>query len=30
MIEQDGHLLTVLRYIERNPLRAELVERSEQ
>jgi putative transposase len=29
-IEQDEHLLTVLRYIERNPLRAELVERAEQ
>jgi putative transposase len=29
-IEQDAHLLTVLRYIERNPLRAELVERAEQ
>jgi len=29
-IEQDAHLLTVLRYIERNPLRAELVDRAEQ
>jgi putative transposase len=28
-IEQDDHLLTVLRYIERNPLRAGLVERAE-
>ena len=28
-IEQDEHLLTVLRYVERNPLRAELVERAE-
>jgi putative transposase len=28
-IEQDEHLLTVLRYIERNPLRAGLVERAE-
>jgi putative transposase len=28
-IEHDDHLLTVLRYIERNPLRAGLVERSE-
>lgn len=25
-IQQDGHLLTVLRYVERNPLRANLVE----
>ena len=24
-IEEDGHLLTVLRYVERNPLRAQLV-----
>ena len=24
-IEEDAHLLTVLRYVERNPLRAELV-----
>lgn len=24
-IEQDGHLLTVLRYVERNPVRANLV-----
>ena len=28
-IEQDEHLLTVLRYSERNPLRANLVERAE-
>ena len=28
-IEQDGHLLTVLRYVERNPLRAGLVARAE-
>jgi len=28
-IEQDDHLLTVLRYIERNPLRARLVEGAE-
>jgi putative transposase len=28
-IEHDDHLLTVLRYIERNPLRAGLVDRSE-
>ena len=28
-IEQDEHLLTVLRYVERNPLRASLVERAE-
>ena len=28
-IEQDEHLLTVLRYVERNPLRAGLVERAE-
>src|SRR6266571_135456 len=28
-IEEDDHLLTVLRYIERNPLRAGLVGRSE-
>jgi len=28
-IEQDDHLLTALRYIERNPLRAGLVERAE-
>ena len=27
-IEQDGHLLTVLRYVERNPVRAGLVERA--
>lgn len=29
-IEQDEHLLTVLRYVERNPLRANLVERAEE
>jgi putative transposase len=28
-IEEDHHLLTVLRYVERNPLRAGLVERAE-
>jgi putative transposase len=28
-IEQDEHLLTVLRYVERNPLRAGLVRRAE-
>jgi len=28
-IQQDGHLLTVLRYVERNPLRANLVARAE-
>ena len=28
-IEQDEHLLTVLRYVERNPLRANLVNRAE-
>ena len=28
-IEHDDHLLTVLRYVERNPLRANLVERAE-
>jgi putative transposase len=28
-IEQDEHLLTVLRYVERNPLREKLVERAE-
>jgi putative transposase len=28
-IEHDDHLLTVLRYVERNPLRAGLVERAE-
>lgn len=28
-IQQDEHLLTVMRYIERNPLRAGLVERAE-
>src|SRR5207237_2930169 len=29
-IQEDEHLLTVLRYVERNPLRAELVARAEQ
>jgi REP element-mobilizing transposase RayT len=29
-IEQDDHLLTVLRYVERNPLRAGLVERAKE
>ena len=29
-VQQDGHLLTVLRYIERNPLRAGLVRRAEE
>lgn len=29
-IQQDDHLLTVLRYVERNPLRAGLVERAER
>ncbi len=29
-IERDEHLLTVLRYVERNPLRAGLVQRAEQ
>lgn len=28
-IQQDGHLLTVLRYIERNPLRAKLATRAQ-
>ena len=28
-IEQDEHLIAVLRYVERNPLRANLVERAE-
>jgi putative transposase len=28
-IQQDAHLLTVMRYVERNPLRAGLVERAE-
>lgn len=28
-IQQDGHLLTVMRYVERNPLRAGLVDRAE-
>ena len=27
-IERDGHLLNVLRYVERNPVRAELVQRA--
>jgi putative transposase len=29
-IQQDEHLLTVLRYVERNPVRAKVVERAEQ
>src|SRR5208283_4877110 len=29
-IEQDEHLLTVLRYVQRNPVRAGLVRRAEQ
>ena len=29
-VQEDGHLLSVLRYIERNPLRANLVESAEQ
>jgi len=29
-LEQDDHLLTVLRYIERNPVRAKLAKRAEQ
>jgi putative transposase len=29
LIQEDEHLLTVLRYVERNPLRAGLVERAE-
>ena len=29
-VQQDDHLLTVLRYVERNPLRANLVDRAEQ
>ena len=29
-IQEDSHLLTVLRYVERNPVRAGLVERAEQ
>jgi putative transposase len=29
-IQRDGHFLTVCRYVERNALRAELVERAEQ
>ncbi len=28
-IQEDGHLLTVLRYVERNPVRANLVDRAE-
>ena len=28
-IQKDGHLLTVLRYVERNPLRARLVQRAD-
>jgi putative transposase len=29
-IQEDEHLLTVLRYIERNPVRADLLERARQ
>ncbi len=29
VIQDDGHLLTVLRYVERNPVRARLVERAQ-
>jgi putative transposase len=29
-VQEDEHLLTVLRYVERNPLRAKLVRRAEQ
>ena len=29
-VQDDDHLLTVLRYVERNPLRANLVQRAEQ
>jgi putative transposase len=29
MVQEDGHLLTVLRYVERNPLRAGAVKRAE-
>ena len=29
-IEEDAHLWTVLRYVERNPVRANLVKRAEQ
>jgi putative transposase len=29
-IQQDEHLLTVLRYVERNPLRAKLVEKAQE
>ena len=28
-VEEDGHLLTVVRYVERNPLRAGMVQRAE-
>ncbi len=30
LVQRDAHLLTVMRYVERNPLRAGLVGRSEQ
>ncbi len=30
LVQQDSHLLLVLRYVERNALRANLVERAEQ
>jgi REP-associated tyrosine transposase len=30
VVQEDGHLLTVCRYVERNPVRARLVERAEQ
>jgi putative transposase len=29
-VQEDGHLLTVCRYVERNALRADLVERAER
>jgi putative transposase len=29
-IQNDNHLLTVMRYVERNPLRAKLIERAEE
>jgi len=29
-IQEDGHLLTVLRYVERNPVRAKLAKRAEE
>lgn len=29
LVQEDGHLLTVLKYIERNPVRAKLVRRAE-